>query len=259
MAAWWRPTRHFTSQAHTSVAASATRKTGSEKLATKSGAWRSTLAAGCLGKPVCMATQMTQMMMPPPVKKSSVNQSISAATLRWRVGNANAARVAREGRASIRARSAGLVVSVVKTATAANHSGSARCRLTLRLNICRRQRHTVHSTSGQAGQVNHSSRRSNERHSLPAASCGIRMRQRHRSNADARAAESTVTRAIMPAARNAPRLPPLAGSGPRRCSRALPVPRATAMLGAALSARPAMPAINPKVGAMVRYPIAAAA
>ena len=212
-----------------------------EKLASKPGACRSTLAAGCFGKPVCMATQITQMTIPQPVKNSSVNQSINAATLRCSVGNANAASVASAGSASSRARSAGRVVRVASIPTAANHNGSAMCRWTLRLKICSRQRQRVQSTKGHAGQVNHSSRRPRLRQSRLPASCGSKMRQRHRSSAEASAAASRVISARVAAARNAPRLPPAAGSAASRCNTALPAPSSIAMDGAPLSTSPASP------------------
>ena len=259
MAARWRPTRHFTSQAQTSVASSAIAKAGSEKLASKPGAWRSTLAAGCRGNPVCMATQMIQIMSPQPVKNSSVNQSIKEATLRCKVGNANAAKVASGGKASNRARSAGRVVKAATTATPANHSGSARCRLTLRLKTCSRQRHKVHNTNGQAGQVNHNSKRLRVSQFLLPASWGSRMRQCQPSTADARAAASSVTSAIVLAARCAVRRPPVCGSAPSRCSNTLPAPKKTAIEGAPLRTSPAMPMVIAIVGATTRQAIAATA
>ena len=101
----------------------------SEKLCSKPGARRATLAATWLGTPVCMAIQMIQMLIAQPEKKSRVNQSISAATLRFRVGRANAASAASAGSASSSERSAEAVLSVAATATPTNQSGSARCRL----------------------------------------------------------------------------------------------------------------------------------
>ncbi|MCB1989211.1 MAG: hypothetical protein KDE69_12910, partial [Burkholderiaceae bacterium] len=69
-----------------------------------------TLAAGFAGTPVCVDVHMTQMAMADTEKKSRVNQSISAATLRRNVGRAKAARAASAGRPSNSARSAGWVV-----------------------------------------------------------------------------------------------------------------------------------------------------
>ena len=94
------------------------------------------------------------------LKNSSVNQSISAAMLRSSVGRANAASTASAGRPSSRARSAGWVVKVAASVTRVNHSGSHRWRWPVRLAIWRRQRHSVHSASGQAGQPNQTSMRS---------------------------------------------------------------------------------------------------
>jgi len=91
-----------------------------------------------------------------PVKKIRVNQSISDPTLRPSVGNAKAANAARAGKASSSERLAALVVKVAALATATNQMGSQRCRPVKRaLNNCRRQRHSVQSANGQAGQVNH--------------------------------------------------------------------------------------------------------
>ena len=88
-----------------------------------------TLAAGWLGTPVCMAIQITQIAMAQLVKNSSVNQSISEATLRLSVGKANAASAASGGRLRSRLRSDAVVVRVTKMATPANHSGNATWRL----------------------------------------------------------------------------------------------------------------------------------
>jgi hypothetical protein len=84
------------------------------------------LAAGCFGTPVCIDTQMTQMTIAQPEKNSSVNQSISAETLRSRVGKANAAKVASAGRANSKERSDAGVSSVVPMATARKSRGQAR-------------------------------------------------------------------------------------------------------------------------------------
>ena len=72
-----------------------------------------------------MAIHTTQMMMLQPVKNNRVNQSISDATLRFRVGKAKAASAAIGGRLSIRLRSAVGVVKAAITGTATNHSGRA--------------------------------------------------------------------------------------------------------------------------------------
>src|SRR3990167_5386389 len=101
-----------------------------------------------------MAIQTTQIVNPQPEKNSSVNQSIRAATWRFSVGKANAARVASAGRASSKVRSESAPNGVAMTVTTANHSGQARCRCTRLLHSCQRQRQRVHKASGQAGQVN---------------------------------------------------------------------------------------------------------
>jgi hypothetical protein len=126
IAAWCRSTRHLTSQAHTTLAASATKKGAREKLCTKPGTSRATLAAGFAGKPVCMEIQTTQITKALPVKKIRVNQSINAPTLRLSVGKAKAANAASAGRASNRDRSAARVVRVATLATATNQRGSHR-------------------------------------------------------------------------------------------------------------------------------------
>ena len=197
------------------------------------------------------------MTMPQPVKNSSVNQSIKAAMLRRSVGSANAASVANAGRASSSVRSAGLVVTVAAIVTTANHSGRTRCRLTGTMASWRRQRHTVHNTSGQAGQVNHSSRRARLRQSLLPASWDSSTRHCHRSSDDARAAASTVSSAITPALRKARRRPAGPGSAARKCSSAAPAPNRMARLGAALSTRPASPHASALAGAHRRWPMAA--
>ena len=70
-----------------------------------------------------MAIQITQMMKAQPEKKSSVNQSISAATLRRNVGNAKAARVANAGRARSNVWSEDRVNMAVPTVNPVNHIG----------------------------------------------------------------------------------------------------------------------------------------
>ena len=86
------------------------------------------MAASWFGTPVCMAIQMTQMMSAEPEKKSSVNQSIRADTLRLRVGSAKAARVAKAGKANSRERSPEAVLSVASSATLATQTGSNKWR-----------------------------------------------------------------------------------------------------------------------------------
>ncbi len=103
-----------------------------------------------------------------PEKKSRVNQSISADTLRRKVGSAKAASVARAGRPSSSERSDDPVNSVLNSTTSTSHSGTA----TWRAVSCSRQRHSVHSASGQAGQVNHTSSFSRLRHSAAAEAPG---------------------------------------------------------------------------------------
>ena len=76
-----------------------------------------------------MEIQTTQIVSAHPEKKSSVNQSISAAKLRCSVGSANAAKAANAGNASNNDLSAEPVVNVAATATLANHMGSAKWRL----------------------------------------------------------------------------------------------------------------------------------
>ena len=202
-----------------------------------------------------MAIQTTQITTPQPVKNSRVNQSIRAATLRCKVGRANAAKVARAGNASSRARSAGLVVSVAVRVTAANHSGSARCRLTERVKIWKRQRHKVHNTSGQAGQVNHTSRRPRVRQSLLPASWGNNTRQRQRSSAVATAITARVATAMAATARH--RLSVASSRTASTCSRALPRPNSAARDGAPLRARPHRPRRVATSGNPRRWPMAA--
>src|SRR5690349_1009313 len=91
IAARLRLVRQRTSATQASVAVRATRKGSTEKLGTKPGASRATLAAGLGGTPVCSEIQITQITSAQPLKNSSVNQSIRAETLRSKVGSANAA------------------------------------------------------------------------------------------------------------------------------------------------------------------------
>ena len=143
------------------MANSAGTSSRSEKLGSKPGASRATLAAGLAGLPVIMANQMTQITAAQPVKNSKANQSISAETLRLSVGSAKAARQARPGRAASKARSLPFCKVLDTTGAITDHSGKA----TWGLRRCRRQRHKVHKASGHAGQVNQASRRARLRQS----------------------------------------------------------------------------------------------
>jgi hypothetical protein len=90
----WRPARHFTKRAQNSVASKAMMDKVQENSGMKPGANRATLMAGWAGMPVCIENQTTQMINAPALKKSRVNQSMKALTLRWSVGNAKEAKVA---------------------------------------------------------------------------------------------------------------------------------------------------------------------
>ncbi len=96
---------------------------------------------------------MTQIAVAQAVKKNTENQSIAAAVLRWKVGNAKAASAASGGFESISARSLPPIAMQAAMLTAAQLSGTAMCRL----KSWRRQRHSVQQASGQAGQVNQAS------------------------------------------------------------------------------------------------------
>src|SRR5689334_2006114 len=96
---------------------------------------------------------MTQIAIAQAVKKNTENQSIAAAVLRWKVGNANAASAASGGIDSISARSLPPIAMQATMLTAAQLSGTAMWRL----KSWRRQRQSVQKASGQAGQVNHAS------------------------------------------------------------------------------------------------------
>ena len=192
MAERCRPARRFTSQPQATVAKAANRQGRMTKRGSKPGASRATLAAGCGGKPVSIATQTTQMTMAQPVKKIRVNQSTRAETLRLSVGSAKAASVARAGSANSRARSPARVNSVAPTVMSANQMGRARCRLKCLLSNWRRQRHNVHSISGQAGQVNHNNRLPSPCHAAQPGA-GNSMRQRHRPISVDSAATNTAT------------------------------------------------------------------
>ena len=69
------------------------------------------------------------MMKAQPEKKSRVNQSIKAATLRRNVGSAKAAKVANAGSASNKVWSDDCVNIAVPTVKAVNHMGSTKWRL----------------------------------------------------------------------------------------------------------------------------------
>ena len=86
-------------------------------------------------------------------KKKTENQSMAALTLRWSVGSANAPSTASAGSASSKARSDAPIDALTSSVTSTMDKGTARWR------FCswRRQRHTVHSTSGQTGHVNQAS------------------------------------------------------------------------------------------------------
>ena len=153
MACRWRPTRQATSQPQAMVASSAGSRSSQENSGLNPGASLATLAAGLAGTPVCMANQITQITKAHPLKKTSVNQSIRADTLRRSVGSANAARAAMAGRASSSERSKSGLIALLTTLTSAAHNGSATCGL----RSWWRQRQSVQSARGQAGQVNHTS------------------------------------------------------------------------------------------------------
>ena len=106
---------------------------------------------------------MTQMVSAATLKKQTENQSMAADRLRLRVGRAKAASTAMAGTASMRARSDAPMATQAATPTRALAAGTAMCRSAQWL----RQRHRVHSASGQAGQVNQASRRSSR-----TTSCG---------------------------------------------------------------------------------------
>jgi hypothetical protein len=73
-----------------------------------------------------MANHTTQMMKAQPEKNSSVNQSMKAAILRRKVGNANAASVANAGNDNSSVRSADKVSKPVTTDNDANHMGNTK-------------------------------------------------------------------------------------------------------------------------------------
>src|SRR6478672_8207989 len=99
---------------------------------------------------------MTQIVSAAIEKKNTENQSIAAAVLRCNVGSANEASTASGGRPSISARSEPPIAMQAAKLTATQASGYAMWRLSNR----RRQRQSVQSARGQAGQVNQISWRS---------------------------------------------------------------------------------------------------
>ena len=127
MAARWWPMRHFTNQAQASVASKAKPKVKTENSGKNPGASLATLAAGFAGNPVCMAIQTTQMVSAQKLKNKSVNQSISAARLRLKVGKAKAAKAAIPGKANKRLLSDMPVSQAAATVTVMNHKGKAKC------------------------------------------------------------------------------------------------------------------------------------
>jgi hypothetical protein len=225
------------------VAATAGSTAQSEKLGTKPGASRATLAAGWGGTPVCIDSQTTQMVSAQPLKNSSVNQSIRAATLRLSVGRAKAASVASAGSPSSSARSAVSVSSAATSETSRNHSGSA----TWRLVSWRRQRHRVHTASGQAGQPNHS-----RNFATPGQSRCTATRQCHSSSDQASPAATSVAAATRLALRQRRSR---ASSSAERSSRLVatpPMPNSSAIQGAPLSDRPARPSSTAQAGTTLR-------
>ena len=127
---------------------------------------------------------MTQMVSAHSVKKHIENQSTAADALRLSVGNAKAASTASAGRPSISARSDPPMTRLAPSATSTTTSGTDRCRY----DNCRRQRHSVHSASGQAGHRNHSHWRPMANRSF---TCGVWVRQRHSPRPQAAPAASS--------------------------------------------------------------------
>jgi hypothetical protein len=100
-----------------------------ENVAVNPGAILATLMAGWAGHPVCIESHTTQITMAHVLKKSKVNQSIKALTLRCRVGNANAANAAMAGNDRSKARSLKPDSQVVMMATTVNPMGKDKCKL----------------------------------------------------------------------------------------------------------------------------------
>ena len=99
-----------------------------------------------------MANHNTQMVMLQAEKKRTENQSMNAATLRFKVGNAKAASMANAGRAPNRRRSDAPSRTLTKVRIATKIRGTIRWLS----RSCPRQRQTVQTASGHTGQVNHS-------------------------------------------------------------------------------------------------------
>ena len=118
------PARHFTRLAHPRVADPAMMNASHENCATKPGACLATLIAGWAGKPVCMEIQTVQIISAPKLKNNKVNQSMNALMLRFKVGKAKAANVAKAGKAKSSARSLTPDSHVLTMATLKNQSGN---------------------------------------------------------------------------------------------------------------------------------------
>jgi hypothetical protein len=127
------PARHFTRLAHPRVADPAMMNASHENCATKPGACLATLIAGWAGKPVCMEIQTVQIISAPKLKNNKVNQSMNALMLRFKVGSAKAANVAKAGNAKSNARSLMPDSQVLKMATLKNQSGNDKWGLAERL------------------------------------------------------------------------------------------------------------------------------
>src|SRR6187402_3757822 len=100
-----------------------------EKDIAKPGASLTTLAAVRAGEPVTIAAYTTQMARAALLKKKTENQSIAALVPRCRVGSAKAARTAKAGRPSIRARSKPPPATQASIDSAASDSGRLMWRL----------------------------------------------------------------------------------------------------------------------------------
>ena len=206
-----------------------------------------TLAAGWFGTPVCIAIQMTQMMIAQPREKQQgepVDQRRNAALERGQRERGQR-RPAPAGPASGRGRPAAW-----SRWRPGRHREPQRAAATWRLASCRRQRHRVQAASGQAGQVNHSSRRPRLRHSRRQRLSGRTTRQCHRSS-HARQAAGQQRQPRTCQQRPAPCCAGCASrrrSGSAQASSALPAPSSTAIVGAPLSARPARPTPRPMAG-----------
>ena len=233
-----RPVRQRASANQASVVASAATKAGHWNTGSKPGASRATLAAGLAGTPVCRDSHTTQMTMAQSVKNSTVNQSISEAMLRRKVGSAKAASVASAGSATSRARSLALVNTVVVTGTSAIITGRPRWRWRRICSSWCRQRHSVHSTSGQTGQVNHRNRRASARQSLSRA--GRVICQRSRSAHTDSTAVAAVIRPSSSRVRHRS-LPPISSAGAMTRPNSVRPAQISAVVGAPESASPGRP------------------